>query len=71
MMNKEKERRKFLKHALGIGTLVWLTPTIMTVSANTVHAQLSGGDNIEQSTSDPDNRWPRRPRHRPRPWPVQ
>ena len=38
----EKGRRKFLKQALGFGTIMWMTPTILTVSAKKGHACLSG-----------------------------
>ena len=37
-----QERRTFIRRAIGIGTLVWITPAIITVSANKGHAKLSG-----------------------------
>lgn len=37
-----QERRKFIGRALGVGTLVWIAPAIITVSANKGHAALSG-----------------------------
>jgi hypothetical protein len=43
------ERRSFLKYALGVGTTIWLTPTIITLSAKKGHACLSGGRNWNKS----------------------
>ena len=62
------ERRKFIKRAFGIGTVLWLTPAILTVTANESNAQYSGrqvqprpgGDFINSRS----RRLPRRPRVR-------
>ena len=47
----DKDRRKFLKNLIGIGTVLWLTPAIISVSADKGHAQLSGGNVLEGSGS--------------------
>ena len=62
MASSDNERRKFLKHALGLGSIVWLTPTIVTLSAKKGHARLSGYNVTETASSDPRRRRPRRPR---------
>jgi hypothetical protein len=41
----DKERRRFLHHAFSIGTLAWLTPVILTVTAKKAHARFSGDGN--------------------------
>ena len=41
----DKERRQFLKSSLGVATLLWVTPAILTLKAHEAHAQLSGGSN--------------------------
>ena len=41
----DKERRRFLNHAFSIGTLAWLTPVILTVSAKRGYARFSGDGN--------------------------
>jgi hypothetical protein len=64
MANSDKERRKFLKQAFGLGSLVWLTPAIVTLSAKKGHARLSGYNNITEAASARPRR-PRRPRPRP------
>jgi hypothetical protein len=67
-MHTEKsnnERRRFLKHALGIGAIVWLTPAIISVSARKGHACLSGynskrdgcRDNFRERGRDKGRRW--------------
>ena len=45
----DKERRRFLNHAFSLGTLAWLTPVILTVSAKKGYAQLSGNRNYQGS----------------------
>ena len=61
MANSDKERRRFLKHAFGLGTVVWLTPTIITLTAKKGHARLSG-NYTTQAASDDRRRSPGRPR---------
>ena len=63
MSSTDKERRRFLKHTFSLGTVVWLTPAIVTLSAKKGHARLSGGNyTTEASSPDGRRRRPRRPR---------
>ena len=62
MSSLDKERRRFLKHAFSLGTVVWLTPAIVTLSAKKGHARLSGGNYTTETASDGRRRRPRRPR---------
>jgi hypothetical protein len=61
---EQSERRRFLKRAVGMGAMVWLTPAIISVSANRAHAQLSGGGQEQPDYST--NVWPRDRRTSPR-----
>ena len=57
-VKKITERRSFLKYALGVGTTIWLTPTIITLSAKKGHACLSGGKNWwDNCTKDGGSWW--------------
>ena len=63
----DKERRRFLQHAFSIGTLAWLTPAILTVSAKNVYADLSGRNGIIKDHPIPfDKVKPKKP-HKPKP----
>ena len=53
-----KERRRFLKYTLGLGTAIWLTPSIITLSAKKGHACLSGGRTTwDNCIKDGENWW--------------
>ena len=62
MSSTDKERRRFLKHTFSLGTVVWLTPAIVTLSAKKGHARLSGGNYTIEAAADGRRRSPRRPR---------
>jgi hypothetical protein len=65
--NADIERRDFIKRAVGIGTLVWLTLVILTVSAKKGYARFSGDGNANGLDNNPtiDNINPGRGRGRP------
>jgi hypothetical protein len=51
------ERRRFLKYALGVGTTIWLTPAIITISAKKGHACLSDAGSSLDSISKAGGSW--------------
>ena len=52
---KIEERREFIKRSVGFGTLVWLTPAIMSVTAERGYAQLSGQGSQEIGSNNNSN----------------
>ena len=49
----DKERKRFLNKAFSIGTLAWLTPVMLTVSAKKSYARFSGDGNATGRINNP------------------